>query len=88
MKRKQKEFNYTCRHGTVTNKQLAQDFSFCVPILPSNASLIEDFLADINIQLHKETGTTAHGLHLLYVDLALFNLVILHVYLNHSHEND
>jgi hypothetical protein len=88
MKRKRKESKYTRRHGTVTNEQLAQDFSFCVPILPGDASLIEDFLADIDIQLRKDTGTTAHGLRLLHVGPALFSLVILRVYLNRSHEND
>ena len=87
MKRKRREFKNARRHR-ITDEQLAQDFSFCVPILPGDASLIEDFLADIDIQLRKETGTTAHSLCLLHVGPALFGLVILRIYLNRSHEND
>jgi hypothetical protein len=85
---KRKEFKRTHHHRTVTNDQLAQDFSFHVPILPGDASLIEDFLADINIQLHNETGTTAHMLRLLHIGPVLFRLVILRVYLNRPDKND
>ena len=85
---KQKELKNARRHHTLTEEQLTQDFSFPVPILPGDASLIEDFLADMDIQLRKETGTITHGPRLLHLRPALFGLVILRIYLNRSYEND
>ena len=87
-KKKREEFKSAHPRHPVTNEHLAQDFSFHIPILPGDASLIENFLADIDIQLCKETGTTTHSLRLLHVGPALFSLIILHVYLSCSHENN
>jgi hypothetical protein len=58
LEKKRKEFKSAHQHCTVTNEYLARDFSFHVPILPGDASLIEDFLTDLDIQLHNETSTT------------------------------
>jgi hypothetical protein len=67
---------------------LAQHFSFPVPILSSNDSLIEDFLADIGFQFRKEAELAVLSLHLQYVEPILFRLVILQVYLRRPPEND
>jgi hypothetical protein len=88
MNQRRKELKNAHRSHTVTDEQLTEGFSFCVPILPGDASLIEDFLADIDIQLRNETGSTAHSLRLLHIGPVLFSLVILRVYLGRSHEND
>jgi hypothetical protein len=88
LKKKRKELNSAHQRRTVTNECLAQDFSFHVPILPGDASLIEDFLADLDIQLRNETSATAHSLRLLHIGPILFSLVILRVYLNRPDEND
>lgn len=67
-----------------------QEFSFPVPILPGDNSLIEDFLADIGIQLQKEYTLmpASFRLHLHYVAHILFRLVILREYLHRPPEND
>ena len=88
LEKQRKKFKKAHAHRTVTDEHLAKDFSFCVPILPGDASLIEDFLSDLDIQLHNETGTTAHALCLLHLGPPLFSLVILRVYLNRPDQND
>jgi hypothetical protein len=88
LEKKRKEFKSAHQCRTVTNEHLAQDFYFHVPTLPGDASLIKDFLADLNIQLRNKTSTTAHSLHLLHIGLVPFSLVILRVYLDLPDEND
>jgi hypothetical protein len=88
LEKKRKGLNSAHQRRTVTDERLAQDFAFRVPILPGDASLIEDFLADLDIQLHNETGATAHSLRLLHIGPILFSLVILRVYLDRPDEND
>jgi hypothetical protein len=88
LEKKREKFKSARQCCTVTDEYLAQDFSFCVPILPGDASLIKDFLADLDIQLRNKTGATSHSLHLLHIGPVLFSLVILRVYLNLPDEND
>jgi hypothetical protein len=57
-----KEFK-DAHQGTVTDKvlhDLAQNFSFPVPCLPGDMSLIEDFLADMDMQLRKKPRLAQH----------------------------
>ena len=76
-----KEFKDVHR-GTVTDKvlhNLMQNFSFPMPCLPGDMSLIEDFPADMDMQLHKEPRLALNiclHLCLLHVRLVLFHLVI------------
>jgi hypothetical protein len=88
LENKRKGFKSVHQHCTFTNEHLAQDFSFHVPILPGDASLIEDFLADLNIQLRNKTSATDHNLCLLHIGPVLFSLVILRVYLDLPDKND
>ena len=70
MSEKWEQFKRTNRRRTVTDKvlqRMAQEFSFTVPILPGDSSLIEDFLADIDILLRQENPVTTHSLRLLHV---------------------
>ena len=88
-----KEFEDAHR-GTVTDEvlhDLAQNFSFPVPCLPGDMSLIEDFLADMDIQLRKEPRLALNirlRLRLLHVGPVLFRLVIVRNYLDRPPEND
>ena len=88
LEKKRKEFKSAHQRRTVTDEHLAQDFAFRVPILPGDASLIEDFLADLDIQLRNETGTIAHSLRLLHIGPVLYSLVILRVYLDLPDKNN
>ena len=61
---------------------------FAYPFCPGMLPWFEDFLADLDIQLRNETGTTAHSLRLLHIGPVLFSLVILRVYLDLPDENN
>jgi hypothetical protein len=67
---------------------LAQHFSFPVPNLPGDKSLIEDFLADLGVLLRKESKLISSNLHYLYIGPILFHLVILREYLHKLPNND
>ena len=88
-----KEFK-DAHQGTVMDKvlhNLAQNFSFPMPCLPGDMSLIEDFLADMDMQLCKEPRLTLNiclCLCLLHVGPVLFCLVIVQNYLDQPPEND
>ena len=88
-----KEFE-DVHQGTVTDEvlhDLAQNFSFPVPCLPGDVSLIEDLLADMDIQLRKEPKLALNirlRLRLLHIGPVLFHHVILRNYLSRPPEND
>jgi hypothetical protein len=67
---------------------LAQHFSFPVPNLPGDESLIEDFLADLGVLLCKESKLVSSNLCYLYIGPILFRLVILREYLHKLPDND
>ena len=67
---------------------LAQHFTFPVPNLPGDESLIKDFLADLGVQLRKESKLVGSNLRYLYIGPTLFRLVILREYLHKPPEND
>jgi hypothetical protein len=67
---------------------LAQRFSFPVPILAGDESLIEDFLADLGVQLRKESKLALSSLRLHHIGPILFRLVILREYLHRPPDND
>ena len=55
---------------------------FSVPIIPGDASLVENFLADIKVQAHREKiDIIDEDLMLIPLGLTLFHLVILRTYL-------
>ena len=67
---------------------LAQHFSFPVPNLSGDKSLIEDFLADLGVLLRQESKFVSSNLHYLYIGPILFCLVILQEYLHKLPDND
>jgi hypothetical protein len=67
---------------------LAQHFSFPIPSLPGDESLIDDFLADLGIQLHKESKFVGSSLRYHHIGPIFFRLVILREYLHKPPEND
>jgi hypothetical protein len=67
---------------------LAQHFSFPVPCLPGDESLIDDFLADLGVQLHKESKLISSSLRYHHIGPIFFRLVILRGYLHKLPEND
>jgi hypothetical protein len=69
-------------------QNLATKFAFPVPILLGDESLIEDFLADMGLQLRKHSKLAACGLRLHHVGFVLFRLVVLRVYLRRPPAND
>jgi hypothetical protein len=88
-----KEFE-DVHQGAVTDEvlhDLAHNFSFPVPCLPGDMSLIEDLLADMDMQLHKEPKLALNirlRLRLLHVGPVLFRLVVVRNYLDRPPEND
>ena len=66
---------------------LAQHFSFPVPNLPGDKSLIEEFLADLGVLLHKESKFVSSNLRYLYIGPILFRLIILREYLHKLPDN-
>jgi len=69
-------------------QNLATKFTFPVPILLGDESLIEDFLADMGLQLRKDSKFAACSLCLHHVGFVLFRLVVLRVYLHRPPTND
>ena len=67
---------------------LAQHFSFPIPNLPGDESLIEDFLADLGVQLRKESKLVSSSLRYHHIGPILFHLVILREYLHKPPDND
>jgi hypothetical protein len=67
--------------------QFASRLSFSVPILPGDASLAEDFVTDLKIQICK-TNNNVDDYTILGVGYILFQLVILRTYLGRPPEND
>jgi hypothetical protein len=69
--------------------EMAHRLPFSVPILPGDASLAENFIADIKVQAHREEiNIISEDLALIPVGSILFHLVILRIYLNRPAEND
>lgn len=69
--------------------KMAHCLPFSVPILPGDASLAENFIADIKVQAHREKiDIISEDLALVPVGSILFHLVILRTYLNRPAEND
>jgi hypothetical protein len=69
--------------------KMAHCLPLSVPILPGDASLAENFIADIKVQAHREKiDFISEDLALVPVGSILFHLVILRTYLNRLAEND
>jgi hypothetical protein len=92
MATKQKEFEAANQRTATENElhNLAQTFSFPVPNLAGDASLRDGFLAELAVQLRKESGTISrwHNLRLLNVGPPLLLLVMVREYLHLPPEND
>jgi hypothetical protein len=90
MRKAQKRFetNHQRRASDENLHGLAQHFSFPIPNLPRDESLIEDFLADLGVQLRKESKLVGSNLRYLYIGPILFRLVILQEYLHKLPEHD
>jgi hypothetical protein len=90
MATKQKHFEAENQRAATENDlhNLAQTFSFPVPNLEGDASLVDGFLAAAGIELHKKSDALIHKLRLLHVGPPLLHLVIIREYLHRLPEND
>lgn len=69
--------------------EMAHHLPISIPILPGDAFLVENFIADIKVQAHREKiNIISEDLALIPVGSILFHLVILRTYLNRPAEND
>jgi len=69
--------------------EMAHHLPISIPILPGDASLVENFIADIKVQAHREKiNIISEDLALIPVGSILFHLIILWTYLNRPAEND
>ena len=90
MQNARKKFKATHQRGALDEDLhgLAQHFSFPVPSLPGDESLIDDFLADLGVQLRKESKLVSSSLRYHHIGPIFFRLVILREYLHKLPEND
>jgi hypothetical protein len=92
MKKQRKAFNKKNQNRLPSSNdllQMAHRLAFSVPILPGDASLTQDFIADIKIQAHREKFEIIDEyLTLILLGSILFHLVILRTYLDRPAEND
>jgi hypothetical protein len=69
--------------------EMVQHLPFSVPVLPGDASLVENFVADIKVQAnHEKIDIIDEDLVLIPIGSILFHLVILRTYLGRPAEND